>query len=610
MPVLLPAELWKRSGRYGIDELFKLHDRKNADLVLAMTHEEVVTLHVAQSVRSYRDLPLILYHIQTKERDEPRPRAGVLRTREFVMKDAYMFDRDLEGLDPDGQGLALQRSRAVEHGRRAYDVPPVAGRTTGAPGHGAPAHSSVVVARARIAAVATAVTAVTATRAANPAIAIVLGPARRNHLDSMTTRPPPAVRLAGGGRGRHRRDGRCTGTYPDRDAADRGCPVRASKCYIRGRRLRRTLCGREAGEIPAQSRYGERPRRERESGRRPHGACSNLREKGRQVPCALPDRPLVRAVRIEGSRNSSRPLRPPTGGSRLLPARPRPASSGGSLLALVRRSRPVPLPRAPRSSPSPSAAAALPTPPRPPPSYRRRPPARSPAPAFPVTLTDDEGTALTLAAEPQKSCRSPRPRPRSLFALGVGDSVVGRTDFNDYPAEALAVPAVATLHASMSNRSSISTPDLVLAGGMGSPRPSDRPVARARHPGPRALRRRRRRCAGRHRAGRAAVGASTPANDDDRHDAGRASTRSTPPRPRPRQPADLLRDRLHDATGRSTRAPTIPSCADMVTLAGGRSDHDRRPGRLPDPARAARAADPQVIVLGDDAFYVPTPTRS
>ena len=99
MPVLLPADPWKRSGRYSIDELFKLKDRRDADLVLAMTHEEIVTLHVAQVVRSYRDLPLILYHIQTKERDEPRPRAGVLRTREFVMKDSYTFDRDLEGLE-------------------------------------------------------------------------------------------------------------------------------------------------------------------------------------------------------------------------------------------------------------------------------------------------------------------------------------------------------------------------------------------------------------------------------------------------------------------------------------------------------------------------------
>jgi len=99
MPVLNPADLWKRTGRYEIVELMKLQDRKGADMVLAMTHEEVVTTHVAQLVRSYRDLPQLLYHIQTKERDEPRPRAGVLRTREFVMKDSYSFDRDEEGLN-------------------------------------------------------------------------------------------------------------------------------------------------------------------------------------------------------------------------------------------------------------------------------------------------------------------------------------------------------------------------------------------------------------------------------------------------------------------------------------------------------------------------------
>jgi prolyl-tRNA synthetase len=99
MPVLNPADPWKRTGRYDIVELFKLQDRKGADMVLAMTHEEIVTTHVAQVVRSYRDLPQLLYHIQTKERDEPRPRAGVLRTREFVMKDSYSFDRDKEGLN-------------------------------------------------------------------------------------------------------------------------------------------------------------------------------------------------------------------------------------------------------------------------------------------------------------------------------------------------------------------------------------------------------------------------------------------------------------------------------------------------------------------------------
>ncbi len=110
MPVLQPADLWRRTGRLGIEELFKLTDRKGSELVLAMTHEEAVTFHVAQIVRSYRDLPLILYHFQVKERDEPRPRAGVLRTREFIMKDAYSFDRDQE---------ALERSYALHVG--AYD---------------------------------------------------------------------------------------------------------------------------------------------------------------------------------------------------------------------------------------------------------------------------------------------------------------------------------------------------------------------------------------------------------------------------------------------------------------------------------------------------------
>jgi prolyl-tRNA synthetase len=98
MPVITPAELWKRSGRYPFDEVFKLKDRRGADLVLALSHEETVTFHVAQAVRSYRELPMLLYHFQNKGRDEPRPRAGVLRTREFIMKDAYSFDRDEEGL--------------------------------------------------------------------------------------------------------------------------------------------------------------------------------------------------------------------------------------------------------------------------------------------------------------------------------------------------------------------------------------------------------------------------------------------------------------------------------------------------------------------------------
>ena len=99
MPVLQPADPWKKTGRYEIDELFKLKDRRGTEMVLAMTHEEVITTHIAAEVRSYRDLPKLLYHFQTKERDEPRPRAGLLRTREFIMKDAYSFDRDRDGLD-------------------------------------------------------------------------------------------------------------------------------------------------------------------------------------------------------------------------------------------------------------------------------------------------------------------------------------------------------------------------------------------------------------------------------------------------------------------------------------------------------------------------------
>ncbi|MBA3864924.1 MAG: proline--tRNA ligase [Solirubrobacterales bacterium] len=98
MPLLQPAENWEKTGRYAIPELFKLEDRKGSPMVLALTHEEAITYHVAREVRSYRDLPLMLFQIQTKERDEGRPRAGVLRTREFTMKDAYSFDRDEEGL--------------------------------------------------------------------------------------------------------------------------------------------------------------------------------------------------------------------------------------------------------------------------------------------------------------------------------------------------------------------------------------------------------------------------------------------------------------------------------------------------------------------------------
>jgi prolyl-tRNA synthetase len=114
MPVMQPAEPWKQTGRYAIPELFKLEDRKGSPLVLALTHEEAVTYHVAREVRSYRDLPFMVFHIQTKERDEVRPRAGVLRTREFTMKDAYSFDRDEEGLERSYEAQAGAYARILD----------------------------------------------------------------------------------------------------------------------------------------------------------------------------------------------------------------------------------------------------------------------------------------------------------------------------------------------------------------------------------------------------------------------------------------------------------------------------------------------------------------
>jgi len=98
MPVLTPAELWEQSGRYVFPEVFKFQDRNGRRFVLPMTHEETVTFH-AREIQSYRQLPQMLYHFSVKDRDEPRPRGGLIRVREFIMKDAYSFDRDAEGLD-------------------------------------------------------------------------------------------------------------------------------------------------------------------------------------------------------------------------------------------------------------------------------------------------------------------------------------------------------------------------------------------------------------------------------------------------------------------------------------------------------------------------------
>ena len=101
LPALHPAEIWQESGRWEAmgQNMFRLKDRASRDMCLGMTHEEVFTTIARSEIRSYRDLPQTWYQIQTKFRDEPRPKSGLLRVRQFTMKDSYSFDIDWEGLD-------------------------------------------------------------------------------------------------------------------------------------------------------------------------------------------------------------------------------------------------------------------------------------------------------------------------------------------------------------------------------------------------------------------------------------------------------------------------------------------------------------------------------
>lgn len=143
MPVVHPAELWRESGRYDAigDELGRFTDRNGRDMVLAMTHEEVVTDLARREIKSYRQLPQLIYHFQTKWRDDPRPRAGLIRVREFTMKDSYSLDATWEGLDKqyDAHYAAYQRIYA------RCDVPAIAVRSdTGMMG-GKEAHEFMVL---------------------------------------------------------------------------------------------------------------------------------------------------------------------------------------------------------------------------------------------------------------------------------------------------------------------------------------------------------------------------------------------------------------------------------------------------------------------------------
>jgi prolyl-tRNA synthetase len=121
-PVLTPAELWQTSGRIGAEIVFKLRDRTGRDYVLPFSHEETMTFH-ARELQSYKQLPQFWYHFSTKERDEPRARGGLLRLREFIMKDAYSFDRDAAGLDESFDAHKQAYERILERcGLEAYFV--------------------------------------------------------------------------------------------------------------------------------------------------------------------------------------------------------------------------------------------------------------------------------------------------------------------------------------------------------------------------------------------------------------------------------------------------------------------------------------------------------
>jgi len=122
MPVLTPAELWEATGRIEIPEIFHLEDRTGRHFILPVTHEETVTFH-ARELQSYKQLPQLWYHFAVKHRDEPRPRGGLLRVREFIMKDAYSFDRDEDGVRRSFEANRVAYRRIFERcNLETYDV--------------------------------------------------------------------------------------------------------------------------------------------------------------------------------------------------------------------------------------------------------------------------------------------------------------------------------------------------------------------------------------------------------------------------------------------------------------------------------------------------------
>ncbi len=138
MPALHPAEIWQKTGRWSDvgEEMFRLKDRSQRDMCLGMTHEEIITWLASMEIRSYRDLPQTWYQIQTKFRDEARPKSGILRTREFLMKDSYSFDRDEKGLEENYQRHAEAYRKIFSRcGLRFFQVESDPGMMGGATAH-------------------------------------------------------------------------------------------------------------------------------------------------------------------------------------------------------------------------------------------------------------------------------------------------------------------------------------------------------------------------------------------------------------------------------------------------------------------------------------------
>ena len=138
MPALHPADIWQKTGRWDEigDEMFRLKDRGDRDMCLGMTHEEIITWLASMEIRSYRDLPQTWYQMQTKFRDEARPKSGILRTREFIMKDSYSFDKDEEGLEENYQKHAEAYDKIYSRcGLEFYKVDSDPGMMGGATAH-------------------------------------------------------------------------------------------------------------------------------------------------------------------------------------------------------------------------------------------------------------------------------------------------------------------------------------------------------------------------------------------------------------------------------------------------------------------------------------------